>query len=267
MGEIGIRDCRHGRFMYYQNDYFIGGSLEKYGEYSEGEIALWKQVFQPGMIVADIGANIGMFTVWMSKAVGPTGRVYAVEPQRRIYQMLVGNLALNEITNTFVMNGALGSRDGVLTVPIVDYDKPGHANFGGVSLAGDSTTPTEGSGESVPVTKLDSIPGPFHFLKIDVEGMELDVLKGAEEVLKRDKPILYVENDRQDKQKELIEWLLAADYRLFWHLPPLFTPKNFRQCLDNIFGAVVSINMFCIPAARPATITGLPEILAEGDSK
>jgi len=253
--------------MYYANDRFIGLALEKYGEYSEGEIVLWRQFIRPGMIVADIGANIGTFTVWMAKTVGPTGRVYAVEPQLQIYQMLVGNLALNEIKNTLTLRGALGASVGQTNVPQVDYDL-NNANFGGVSLVGDSNMLVGGPGEVIPVIPLDTIPGPFHFIKIDVEGMELDVLKGAVETLKRDKPILYIENDRPDKSEELIKWLLAANYRLWWHLPPAFNPKNFRKSLENVFDLnmlgqnqqLVSGNMFCVPASMSAQITGLPEI-------
>src|SRR5262252_8072234 len=109
---INIKTCRHGRLMYYDTDVYIGRSLELYGEYCEGENKVWKQILHPGMTAMDVGANIGAHTIFMAKTVGPNGRVFAVEPQRQLYQMLQGNLALNEITNTFVMHGALGKEVG-----------------------------------------------------------------------------------------------------------------------------------------------------------
>jgi FkbM family methyltransferase len=249
---ISIKQCRHGRFMFYDTDVYIGRSLELYGEYCEGEPQVWRQILQPGMTAMDVGANIGAFTVYLAKAVGDTGRVFAIEPQRQLYQMLQGNLALNEIHNTFVVHGALGKENGTVAVPPLDYAHEG--NFGGLSLGG-------ASDESVPVTTLDQIaPEAMHFIKIDVEGMEGDVIDGATATLKRHKPILYVENDREGRSEALIEKLMLADYKLFWHVTPYFNPKNFFGTVDNIFGATVSINMLCIPASRPVTMPGWREI-------
>lgn len=256
---IKIEACRHGRMMFYSNDHYIGGSLEKYGEYSEGEIALWRQFIKPGMTVVDVGANIGCFTVPLAKLVGPQGRCFAIEPQRQFYQMLTGNLALNEISNTMVLLGAFAAKSGTVNVPAQDYSKVG--NFGALELA-------SGIGETVPCVTLDSMigEGAVHFIKIDVEGMERDVLAGAKATLHRDRPILYVENDRDDKSGDLINWLLGADYRLFWHLPPLFNPSNYRNDAENIFGAIVSMNMLAIHGSRSLNISGLREIKSASDA-
>jgi hypothetical protein len=74
---------------------------------------------------------------------------------------------------------------------------------------------------------LDSLDLPAcHFVKADVEGMELSVLRGAEQTLRRHRPLLYVENDRQASSPALIEYLQSLEYDLYWHLPPLFNPRN-----------------------------------------
>jgi FkbM family methyltransferase len=254
---ISIKECRHGRFMYYDTDVYIGRSLELYGEYCEGECRVWQQIIQPGMTAMDVGANIGAHTVFLAKAVGPKGHLFAIEPQRQLYQMLNGNLALNEIRNTYVMHGAIGSRIGTIAVPMTDYAEQG--NFGGLSLGGASE-------ERVPLTTIDHIgAAAMHFIKIDVEGMEAEVIDGAIETLRNLKPILYVENDREAKSEALIEKLMLADYRLFWHISPLFNPKNFFGTIDNIFGGTVSANMLCIPASRPVTMPGWREIKTPQD--
>jgi FkbM family methyltransferase len=241
---VRVRRCKHGTIMYFCTDRYIGRSLELYGEYSEAEIDLFKQVVRPGMVALDIGANIGVFTVYFATAVGPSGRVYAFEPQRTLYHVLCGNLALNALGNVMAVHGAVGSRSDRLFVPSIDYAKAG--NFGGLRLveAGEGAI----AGESVSVSTIDSLSlAQCNFIKIDVEGMERDVLAGATQTLVRCQPFLYVENDRAEKSAELITWLLEHEYRLFWHLPKLFNPNNHFGEKHDAFPRVTSINMLGVP--------------------
>ena len=97
-------------------------------------------------------------------------------------------------------------------------------------------------------------------LKVDVEGMELPVLRGAADTIRKFHPILYVENDRLESSPALIEYLLALDYQLYWHLPPLFHPANFFENPVNVFGNVVSSNMLCIHSSVKSSISGLTPI-------
>jgi 2-polyprenyl-3-methyl-5-hydroxy-6-metoxy-1,4-benzoquinol methylase len=78
---IRTATCRYGDISYYADDQFIGHGLEKYGEYSEAEIALWRQIIKPGWTVLDVGANIGALTLPMAQLVGVKGRVFVFEPQ------------------------------------------------------------------------------------------------------------------------------------------------------------------------------------------
>jgi FkbM family methyltransferase len=258
---VRVRRCKHGTIMYFSTDRYIGRSLELYGEYSEGEIDLFQLVVRPGMVALDIGANIGVFTVYLATAVGPSGRVYAFEPQRTLYHVLCGNLALNALGNVTAVHGALGSRPDSIFVPAIDYAKAG--NFGGLELA----PYREGAcaGESVSVSTLDSLSlAQCNFIKIDVEGMERDVLAGATQTLVRCRPLLYVENDRAEKSAELIAWLLEHDYRLFWHLPQLFNPNNHFGEKHDAFPRVISINMLGVPRAMNMRME-LHEIVSPDD--
>src|SRR5262249_28338799 len=161
----------------------------------------------PGMTVVEVGANIGLLTVPFARLVAPGGKVIAFEPQRIVHQILCGNLALNALTNVFAQNSAIGSECGCITVPPIDYAQTG--NFGGVSLRG------RNEGESIPLLTIDSLSlDRCDFMKIDVEGMELDVLRGAARTLARFRPILYLENDRPENSSWLIRHLLALEYRL-----------------------------------------------------
>jgi Methyltransferase FkbM domain len=122
------------------------------------------------------------------------------------------------------------------------------------------------SGEEIPVAPLDSYHlESCHLIKIDVEGMERDVLEGAWATLAQHRPFLYVENDRSDKSKQLIDWLFSADYRLFWHLPPLFNANNYFGQQENVFGNIVSVNVLCVPRTKQLTMTNFREITSPDD--
>lgn len=128
--------ARHGIYLANQNDVYIGQALIRYGEYSELEWLLLERYCREGGVVAEIGANIGAHTVSFAKAVGPSGRVIAVEPQPVIFRDLCANLGLNGLANADAHNCGCGSREGHLSVPATDYGVPG--NFGGIAL-GEST--------------------------------------------------------------------------------------------------------------------------------
>ena len=75
-------------------------------------------------------------------------------------------------------------------------------------------------------------------------------MRGARETIARTRPILYVENDRTEHSAELIGLLFDMGYACHWHLPPLFNRANYFRNPDNVFGAVASHNMLCIPRDR-----------------
>ena len=145
-----------------------------------------------------------------------------------------------------------GDKEGQITVPRPNYGKEG--NFGGLSLD------PEKYQESVPLRTIDSLGlSPCHFIKIDVEGMEADVLNGARQTIARHRPLLYVENDREEKSPALIALLRELGYRLYWHTPPLYNPNNFFGHAENVFGQIVSLNLLCAPTESAQNI-GLREV-------
>lgn len=96
-----VRQCRHGLMVFNRHDQFIGKALKVYGEYSEGEYDVFSQVVKPGDTVIEAGANLGAHTLGLAQLAGPNGRVYAFEPQRLMFQTLLGNAALNSLTNIY----------------------------------------------------------------------------------------------------------------------------------------------------------------------
>ncbi len=259
-GALRVARCRHGLMLYNVNDVFIGRSLSLYGEYLENEIKLYRLLVGADDLVVDGGANIGCFTLYFARAVGAKGAVYAFEPQRLIYQNLCANMALNGIANVAAWQAGLGAEPGTMTVPWMRYDRPG--NFGGVALA------AEGPGDKVQITTIDALDLPrCKLIKIDVQGMEGEVLRGAEATIAKFRPYLYVENDIRESSPALIQQLFDLDYRLYWHRPIMFNQDNFYGHDENVFvrrteaGVLIrlNINMFCVPKPE-AREFGLPEI-------
>ena len=125
---------------------------------------------------------------------------------------------------------------------------------------------TEGAGDTVPLMTVDSLKlDAVHLMKIDVEGMEADVLAGAKMTIKRHRPVIYLENDRKEKSPSVIRLLQNADYRLWWHLPPLFNPNNHAGNKTNRFGRILSINILAVPKERRADIRDMKEITGPDD--
>ena len=251
---VRLKRCRHGPMLYLVND-FIGRSLDRYGEFCEPELQVLTDVLRPGNTAVDVGANVGVHSVRMAQAVGRAGKVIAFEPQRRIFQILCANLALNALPNVHALNAASGAQAGQIVVPPIDYAAEGAFNFGGLELG------AWADGEAVPVIPVDSLGlANCHFIKVDVEGMELQVLQGAAVTVGRCRPVLYVENNRREASPELLAWLLAASYRPFWHVTPYFSPSNAFGEVENIFPDLVAVNVVCLPAERGDSV-GLPEAL------
>jgi FkbM family methyltransferase len=252
---IRLKRCRYGWMLYNIHDRYVGRSFDLYGEFSEMEARAFTQLVPQGGVALDIGANIGAHTIPMARLVGSSGIVVAFEPQRILYQMLCANLALNALPNVWTFWAGAGCENGTLRVPPLDYNATN--NFGGISLSGGD------KGEIVQILPLDSLAlSACHFIKIDVEGMEREVIAGAQALIAKWRPLLYVENDRQEKSAALIEALLALDYRLYWHLSPLFHAGNFFGSAENVFSNIISINMLCVPRERNFSVQGLREIVA-----
>ncbi len=252
----GLVKGRHGYLLYNKHDTYIGRSVEKYGEFSELETDLFRQICKPGDIVLDIGANIGVHTLSMSQFVGDTGLVFAFEPQPVVFQTLCAHMALNSVTNTYCHWLALSDSEGDVLIPNIKYDTKG--NYGGVAVE------EFNEGHKIPKQPLDdflaSKVNKLNFIKIDVEGMEQEVITGAKTLISQYQPILYVENDRHDKSQDLIELLWTLNYTLYWHMPYLYNPNNYANDSENLFPGTLSVNMLCIPKHIHTSLNGFEKV-------
>ena len=194
---IGQLKARHGLFSYITRDEHMGIALQKYGEFSEIELSVIKNFIKPGNYVFDIGANIGLLTVPFSKIVGNFGKVFSFEPQSFVYDVLNKNIKLNNLSNVKTYNNGLGSVKKKIKIDEMDFTKIG--NFGGFTLSNkyqnsDCGTIKHKNKNSVNLLILDDFLNlkKCDFMKIDVELMEIDVLRGGNKFLKKYKPILWL---------------------------------------------------------------------------
>lgn len=134
-----------------------------------------------GSTVLDVGAHIGTHSIWMASLAGPEGLVYAFEPQRNIYRELVWNLRANDVRNVVPLRFALGDKSAVVHMEPTVAGNEGHTAVGQ-------------GGDAVEMRTLDSFGfRNVSFLKVDVEGYEDPVLRGARQLLARDRPFISLE--------------------------------------------------------------------------
>jgi FkbM family methyltransferase len=235
-----ITTTRWGTMLHHRHDYYIGQSLERYGEFSPDEAKMLSRLVAPGSYVLDGGANQGAFTVMLARLVGLEGAVYAFEPQRLTYQVLCANAALNSLVNVHAIHAALGAAAGTVIIPLLDPRHTYHS--GGVTVR------MGGQGEVVRVMTIDSLDLPrLDLVKLDIEGHERAAIRGAAKTLARHRPVLYVENDKPEHFLGLIADIRALGYRMYWHWPPLYSPDNWKGDTENVFAGTCSANMLCLP--------------------
>lgn len=212
----------HGLMIVPRNDrveveggaYGVGGQLLALGSYAQQEVdqikallSLRRERFGDDVVMLDVGANIGVMTIDCARHMYDWGTVVAFEPQERLFQAMCGNLVINNLRNAHAFILALGNEDRMISVPIPDYDSSG--SYGSLELKGrNEDLGQEIAGDTphhyVSVVPLDIFCSRqkidrIDFIKIDVEGMELDVLAGAEKTIRRCQPILWVEQVKNDR--------------------------------------------------------------------
>lgn len=164
------------------------------GMWEPAETAFIDRYIETGMNVVDIGANLGWFTVRLSRRVGASGHVTSFEPRNDLFHYLSRTVAENKLDNVTLHNCALGAQDGEANV----YWAKSDLNPGGTHLVPDDLDPA-GLAEGYAVQKIGMrsldrvIHNPVDFIKIDVEGAELLVFEGASRILQADRPLILSE--------------------------------------------------------------------------
>lgn len=189
--------------------YKIDSRLINDGYYDLKTLMYLKRILKKGDVCIDVGANIGAISISMRHIIGESGKLFCFEPGPILFQRLKKNIELNSFQNVTIYNYGLSDIDGVLYW-MFDPNHPGNAYL---SDKGDI---------KVPVKRLDDCDfmknERVDFMKVDVEGMELEVFLGAIELIKKNKPtILYesVVEGQFEKYKQVDDLLKSLGYKFY----------------------------------------------------
>ncbi len=232
-------------------------SLYYFGAYEAGTLHVMARCLHPGDTFLDIGANIGLMTLTASRAVGGTGQVHAFEPLPETRAILERNLVLNHTQGVVVHGTALGARARRRTL----YSPEG-TNRGMATLLPPATARSSVDVEVLPLDEILQAQGLINvrMMKIDVEGWELEVLKGATTFLGQENPpILCIEYSAMRPVQggtllDLARWLTRINsYRLY----RLDLGKNHLGLL-KLVGSEQELpyhdNLFCVTDQQRTTL-------------
>jgi FkbM family methyltransferase len=170
------------------------------GTYEADKQKLFTEYVKPGMVVYDIGANVGFYTLLASRLVGPSGHVYAFEPLGRNVSYLERHVNLNRLSNVTIIKAAVSDVNGLARF------RESHPAMGGLSAAGELEVET---------IQIDSqnfrIPD---VMKIDVEGAEQSVLRGSIDTLRRHSPIIFLATHGLKAHHACVSLLSDSGYEL-----------------------------------------------------
>jgi FkbM family methyltransferase len=175
-----------------------------YGSYSRDIILLLDRILEPGHVVADVGANIGEISLAAARRVGKTGKVHSFEPMSLLFNCLVQNSSMNNLKQIMPVQQGVSAGLGKTTIYAQEArfkDGTRHSGLGTIYPFGDRSVPVE----EIELTTLD-----YYFeehplerldlIKLDVEGAEHDVLRGALHTIRRHRPYIILELQEETAQ-------------------------------------------------------------------
>lgn len=186
-------------------------NLSRWGFYEKEETERIQKIIQPGQCVVDVGANIGYYSLVLAAGVTGTGTVFAYEPHPNNYLLLLENIDQNHFANVMPRNVACSSLAGWMYLHLSPISSGMHTIEESM-LERDTYQTTSQLEVRTVILDMDLPKGiPVHFMKIDVEGHEVEVLKGAEMLLRLNRPVLMVE---YSASPGVIPFLETLDYEI-----------------------------------------------------
>jgi FkbM family methyltransferase len=234
-GDNIVVQTEYGQMLINRHDTIRGRLLMEAGRSDDhGDITMLASIIDilgPQSVVMDIGANFGTHTLSFAKN---AGKVFSFEPQRAIFNILVANIALNSIYNVYCFNMAVSDKAGRLDIPLYDYSKP--MDFGSVEFGGEQKYAVDQQrGKSTEAVQMITIDGlniaRVDLIKVDVEGMEQQVLDGAINTIKSKQPVMFVEHFKSNKGA-ITKWFEALNYKIYVNgMNLLCVPERLKETL------------------------------------
>jgi FkbM family methyltransferase len=247
-------ETRVGTIAVYKNDNVISYALRLYGEYCHAEIEIMSNFLNEKSLYVDIGTNIGYHILGIHKNTG--AKCLGFEPHPNHFA--VASYNCQDYTDIALVNAAVSDSAG--DVILTDFDVDKVTNYGEVKSPDDTEQKTITS----PSVKLDDINlSGCTLIKIDVEGNEFRVLKGAEQTIEKFKPVILYEAMDVEVWKECVSFMISKGYKQYWivskttPMGETFKPKT----ENNPFGNSSVPSVLCIPEGiiQPKNLVPLVE--------
>jgi len=244
-------------------------TLEAYAKnlvHEKSTTKLFKKIIKEGDVVVDVGANIGYFTLLAARLVGPKGKVFSFEPEPLNFRYLTKNIELNNYSQVFAYQMAVSNKNGKTKLYLCDYDSGHHTinKYEGVK-AYSRGRPTRKHSVEIETVVLDDFlkekTNHIDVVKIDVEGAELLVIKGMEEILKKNRnikilleffPLLL--RKMESSPEELIKMLsqkydfnifiVGSDYTMKGLSKGLIKVNNFKEIVELLKEKSAHVNLY-----------------------
>jgi len=195
---------------------WVGADIRTYGYYEPDVVTLMEQLVKPGMVFIDAGAHVGQYTLLTA---GLGASVHSFEPNPQTFQLLQYNVQTNALTNVRLNQSALAEANKIATLQAGPADNIGTCSLGDVPKSKNHFVVQCQSLDSyIEENRLTDV----HVMKIDVEGSELHVLRGARSVLSRiSKPQIIIEFAERNQRRfgfscsQLGQFLTELGYELF----------------------------------------------------
>jgi FkbM family methyltransferase len=171
-------------------------AIRAFSESEERDLIVVKRLVQRGDLVVDVGANVGWYTRVLSELVGAEGQVVAIEPISETFELLSFCMRRLRLTNVTLLNCAASDRDGRSPMCVPQYEAGGF-NFYRARVVDKPDIEERAKGYEIALRSLDSLfddkPHAVRFIKCDVEGHELQVVRGATGIINKFRPAWLIE--------------------------------------------------------------------------
>jgi FkbM family methyltransferase len=238
---IVLTDIQESKMHVDSRDTGIAPFLLVWGLYEKYETKLFKKLIKKGMVVVDVGANIGYYTLLAARCVGEEGKVFAFEPDPYNYSLLCKNIEVNGYRNVIPVRKAVFSKTGKMKMFL---DK---SNLGGHSLS--EANVNKSASITIEVTSLDdyfkNTDYKIDLIKVDVQGSEMEVLEGMTNIINQNDNLkiitefwpLGIRNSGSSPRgflNKLIECGFAL-YQIGRYLEPVNINHLLKMCNDKKF--------------------------------
>lgn len=232
-----IKTIQGSKMILDLNDIGISRELAVYGVHEKNSTAEVKKIITPGMQILEVGANIGYYALLETRLAGPTGHLYAMEPSPYNFDLLTENLKLNGLKNYDLYKLAAGAEAGK-----APFLLSGRSNLSTFVEREDLT----GEEVEVNVVRLDDMfkDKKVDFIRMDVEGYEGEILKGAENILSsnRKPKYFFIEvhsellHKKNSSARDIVEFLGKYGYEIhksFWRGGSEFVASSKAEMLEH----------------------------------